>query len=67
MHALRTKIAIQRQNAKIESAFVKERELETGKTAGVRLVKNTDLIEWNYMEICCLDVIHSGLCGYHFQ
>ena len=45
MHALRTKIAIQMQNAKVKNAFVKERELETGKTAEVPLIINTDLID----------------------
>ena len=38
MHALVTEIAIQMQNVKVENASVKERELETGKTAEVRAV-----------------------------
>ena len=38
MYAMRTKIAILTQNVKMENAFVKERELETGKTAEVRLI-----------------------------
>ena len=38
MHAMMTKIAIPWQNAKMENAFVKETELETGKTAEVRLL-----------------------------
>ena len=40
-----TKIAISRPNALMENAFVKGKELETGKTAEVRLIINTDLIE----------------------
>lgn len=39
-----TKIAILMQDAKMENAFVKEKELETGKTAEVRLF-HTDLIK----------------------
>ena len=45
MHAVMTKIAILMQNAKMENAFVKERELETGKTAEVRLGTRIQLRE----------------------
>ena len=38
MPAVMTKIAILMQNAEMENAFVKERKLETGKTAEVRLL-----------------------------
>ena len=38
IHVLVTEIAIQMQNVKMENASVKERELETGKTAEVREV-----------------------------
>ena len=45
MHASMTKIAILRQNANMENVIAKEKELETGKTAEVRLFINTNLIE----------------------
>ena len=41
MHALMTTIAIQWQNVNMEYAFVKERQLGTGKTVEVRLLTRT--------------------------
>ena len=53
MHALRTKIVILWQNVKMRNVFVKEIELETGKTAEVPLIINTDLIEGKINEDYC--------------
>ena len=64
MCALIKKIAILWQNAKVDNAFAKETELETGNTAEVRLITNFD---WEWMKVIWLDVIYSVLCGYNFQ
>ena len=68
MYALMTMIAILRQNAKMEHAFVKETPLETGKTAEVRLITNMDLIEGHIYESHMPERdMYTVLCVYHFR
>ena len=52
MHAFTTVIAVPRQNAKMENAFVKERQLETGNTAEVWLIIKPDLMYNIYYLFC---------------